>query len=1396
MSEDHGSKCQEEGEIVHESSSAELRRIRMNNGRHILAKTLLPDASLDDVCRLQNEYYILSGPLAKGERYIQKTLGLVTEKDGKQECRLGQVLSDIPDNLRNSNNTIFLEWADGISLQEWIEHQSLTTHRRSSVGPAGNNGWEEAELISVVSIMREVALSLSAVHKAGILHNDVIADHFILNTKEDITSHESTYSVKIISFGYASPVSLQEVDDEGETVNDDLYSLGIVFRDILKGCFGARSVLHKDSSDSLELGSMKRTSIRGMLMEEDKIGNAPVYLSRIVTNLTKGTRERSHDASRQDIDCDAIFLPDPHYKQAREVVEVLTRILDNPGAFLFAGVRLKIDMQPRALIGRVNEYEQLLQAYHRVSGPQGKSCSSPIRPELVLLFGAAGTGKTVLVRKLASLSNTGENVCFAYGKFDQLRRNEPLSALLEALENLCQCILSSSIDFQHAIRNDIEELVGTEIGVLTQLVPSLTRIFGPEDIIEASPVSLNGVQAVNRFHFVFRLFARAVGGGDRTIVLALDDLQWADDASLGIVRSIMTDLENDSSLLIIGTYRDDEVDGCHPLKRATDGIERIRRIKLGDLNPDDLNEMVANAIHVPRLETSKPLTEVVLSKTNGNAFFSIQFLQSLIDRGLLLYHDDVGRWACDLSGAMSMNVTDNVVDLLSSKIHERLTLQARSLLILAACLGSVFDTQTLQVILPVTGLLNGSDASEELLIENQSNMEESLASLVDEGLVNFAWRRRHSTDEDDSHGRYKFAHDRIHQAAYSIIPAKMKSKLHFQIGRILWNHLKTLGAGETSSEFSAASTSVLNDLLFLSADQMNKGLDDVVDTRSKVELAQLNLKVGKKCMAKSAFNLAAKYFETGIVLLPDRSVDEYYRIFLQLHNYGIEAEYCTGNFDIMWKMSDRLLKSAQNFMDKLDAYITVISALGTQDRYEEAIETGLDVLEKLGETFPRNEPVSQPTILYDLWKTKRTLNGMTDEKLLSLRPMSDKKNMAAMNMLSKLLMYAYQARMDLFPLLVFRMMRLSIMHGVSDAAAFACATYGTILVGALQDYAGGYRFGRLALGFLRRSQSKAYVAKVTIPVCYIINHWTAPLNTNISELTNAYRMGMEAGDIDYAFACASTSCMMAFYSGARLDTLVIHLRKLCGQMLEYGAESPRGFTIPLLQVALSLVEPCNRPWLLKGEAINMDLYLEEEGQVKNHHNITLVNLYGLFVAYIFGQFEIADIRAENSRDVNKTILGSVHVWNHRHFDCLTALALARSSPGGRRKWRKIARSAYRQIKKWSRICPNLSQKKRLLEAEFASLKKTSSAIKIYDEAISEAARAQVIYDEAIACERAGDFCKELGDAQGANRYFARARECYVQWGAHNKVRYLTDLGEGPVAEESYSKKKEKGPDEV
>jgi predicted ATPase len=647
--------------------------------------------------------------------------------------------------------------------------------------------------------------------------------------------------------------------------------------------------------------------------------------------------------------------------------------------------RLDYTREGSKLYGRSKEQEELGRIYSRL-----KDSSSAM--DLVLILGETGTGKTALAHSLESPVKR-EGGFFVQAKFE-LHSSESTAAFVTAFSDFANQLTQCDEETIGRYRTAIQQVVDEEGHLLSTLVPTLATILGQQE----KPVVETGheAQASKRIKYVFRSFLRAISSPEHPLIILLDDLHWASEASLAVLASLVSDDAN-HGVLFLGTYRDDPSTDTRLLKNMLAQFDstqvNVHSIRLRNLDEDAVHDMIADTLLLESDQTTS-ISKLIVSMTRGNVFFILALLRSLQDEELLRLDEDTMQWTCD-SHMIRVTVEARTVDdLFKTKINDR-PADVQETLKIASCLGSSIDPYLLQKI--VTG-----------------NVSSHLNMAAVKGLLTF----------DNSSGAFVFAHDGIQRATYSLIPAEDRVSFHLMIGRTLWRMLDD---------------SELETYLFAVLRQLMLGDRLVTDQEERTATASLCLRAGEKAVELSNFETASVYLRHGIWLLgPQQWRDSYVRS-LQLHNAAAEVSYCTAQFDDVDKYVDAILLNARSFQDTLHARATHIYALGSRGRAQEAIENGLTTLKHLGERLPSNPSVAQ--LLISMWRTKRLLRDRSNAAILRLPAMTDAEKVAAMQILNLIYVSALYSRPLLAGVVAARMVRLTVTHGVCAVSSVGFCFY-------------------------------------------------------------------------------------------------------------------------------------------------------------------------------------------------------------------------------------------------------------------------------------------------------------------------------------------------------------------
>ncbi|MEB3278417.1 MAG: AAA family ATPase [Lyngbya sp.] len=1199
-------------------------------------------------------------------------------------------------------------------------------------------------LEAFLEIARDITEILGRVHSANIIHKDINPGNIVYNPK--------TGRIQLIDFGISTLLSRENPQLKNPNVLEgtlaymspeqtgrmnrsldyrtDLYSLGVTFYELLT------HRLPFETTDSLEL--VHCHIAKQPLSPSEVNPEIPQIVSDIIMKLMAKTAEERYQSA---------FGIQADLEECLHQLHQTGRISIFPLARQDITGKLQI---PQKLYGREQEIQTLLSAFERVS-----ECS-----EMMLVCGYSGIGKSALVQELYK-PITQKRSYFISGKFDQYQRNIPYSAIVSAFRELVKQILTETDQQLQDWREKILSALGVNGQVIIDVIPEVELIIGRQPPIP----ELSSIEGLNRFNLVFQNFIKVFTNPTHPLVIFLDDLQWADGASLQLIQVLMSAAS--PGLFLIGAYRDNEVSSAHPLMLTVEEIAKtgafINRIYLAALDLKTVNQLLCDTLNCAE-QKAQPLAELVLLKTGGNPFFMNEFIKSLYTDGLLIFTghnspsnlDETQRgWQWNLEQINTQKFTDNVVELMASKI-KILPDNTQKLLKLAACISNKFNLKNLadHCENPIQEIVNYLwEAVIYNLIIPMGSLEEIKLALIEIEDSNESLLLA-----PDPLSEYRFVHDRIQQAAYSLIPELEKPIIHQKIG-------KTLLQNTSDDDYENQIFDIVN--------KLNFGRELISSQREKDELAELNLQAGKKAKASVAYQPAFNYLQVGRELLGEEGWVRQYELTLELSIEAAEAAYLKGDFEQMETLVKVVLKHTKTVLDQAKIIEVKILAQIAQSQLEQAISTGLEFLRKLGIKLPQ-----KPTILNFLMgalETKFTLFGKKIENLANLPQITDPYKLAALRILSKIVSPAYIAFPNLLPLIAFKQVILSIKYGNSSESIYAYAVYGLILCGVLGDLQAGYEFGQLALRLLQQLNSKEFKTKALFIAYGFISHWKAPAKETLLPLMEAYKSGLETGDLEYAAYAAHVYCFNSYLSGQELSGLKTQMEAYHQMMEQLNQEQALRLHKPYHQAVLNLLNLAENPYSLVGKAYDDRIELPLFIQANTQTALCYVYLNKLILCYLFERDFEALSHGIKTRQYIEGSTATFAVPYFYFYDSLTRLAVYSQVPKSEQKYHlKKVKLNQKKIKKWAHHAPmNHLHKYILVEAEkYRVLGEDILAMNSYEQAIILAKQHEYINEVALAYELAAKFYVSQGKKLIAKAYLQESRYCYQLWGAEAKVKHL------------------------
>ncbi len=1207
-----------------------------------------------------------------------------------------------------------LEDFGGESLKVWLAERQFTPE----------------ELLTLAIQTTEI---LAQIHRQNIIHKDINPSNIVWNS--------TTGQLKIIDFGIATQLSRETPTLKNPNVLEgtlaylspeqtgrmnraldyrtDFYSLGVTFYELFTG------QLPFETTDAMEL-------VHCHLAKQppppiDVNPEIPRTISDIIIKLLAKTAEERYQSAhgiKWDLqECQARLAQSQHA----------------PFTLAQQDFSERFQIQQK-LYGREREIETLLAAFERIANPQNPPLASKGGPGGILVAGYSGIGKSALVREIYK-SLTAKQGYFISGKFDQLGRNIPYSALVNAFKELVQLLLTQSAAQVSDWKEKLQTALGPNGQLIIDVIPEIQLIVGKQPAV----IVLGPTESQNRFNLVFKNFIRVFCQPEHPLVLFLDDLQWADLATLKLLELIMTDKEM-GYLFLIGAYRDNEVSPSHPLMMALDKLREaqvtLNQIHLKPLTGPHVKQLIADSLH-SEPATVKPLSDLVMRKTGGNPFFVNQFLHTLYEEKLLRFQtSEVFQtspvpqhgWQWDIAQIEAMNITDNVVELMIGKL-KKLPESTQHVLRLAACVGNRFDLNTLSVI----SEKDADDTSQNLMpaLEEGLVLPTSKLELTEDDILNSPVKIRH----------FQFLHDRVQQAAYTLIDETQKKTVHLQIGRLLLANTQSEG---------------LEEQLFEIVGHLNNGVVLVDKQADKNEIARLNLMAGKKAKAAMAYGAAVKYLNAGRECLAQDSWQTQYELTLNLYMETVESFYLNTDYEPAKTLSELVLQRAKTVLEKVKVSEVQMQIYLAQLQQTKTVEIGLQALEMLG--YPITKPEDGNFVV--------ELPSLTN--LAEFPIMTEPSQLAAMRILTTMYSSVIVARPDILPQVALTHVNLCINQGHSALAAGAYISYGLFLCRVPEYIESGYHSGKLALKLLEQFNAKELSCLVYNQFHYGIGHWKEHVRDSLTPLLQALPIGLETGDLEFASYCCCNYCAHLLVIGEPLDRVIEKQAPYIKLLLKLKNEFAISYIQIWRQLSLNLLGKSADKTRLMGESFDE----KQVPQFRLANNYVLLFSYHLAKTILFYTFKDKAQALETASLAEEYVVGygsGVFLAVHKFYYSLVLLAqFPTAEPREQTDCLEKVAANQLKLKKWAEHAPmNHQHKYDLVEAEKARvLGQLLEAEDFYEKAIAGARDNGYLQEEALAYELAAEFYLARGMDKFAQLYLKEAHYHYQQWRAVAKVEDL------------------------
>ncbi|MDJ0573090.1 MAG: AAA family ATPase, partial [Pleurocapsa sp. MO_192.B19] len=1172
------------------------------------------------------------------------------------------------------------------------------------------------KLEELLTIAIKIADSLAAIHAANVIHKDINPSNIVFNPQ--------TGELKLIDFGIATVFSWENLNlkhpnclegtlayispEQTGRMNrtldyrTDFYSLGVTFYELLT------QQLPFTATEAIEL---VHSHLAKQPIPPHQLNPAiPPVVSQIVLKLMAKTAEDRYQSDlglKHDLQqCLS------QWQETGVIADFELGQRDLSDRFL---IREK-------LYGREQEVQSLLDAFERVAG--GKT-------ELMLVAGFSGVGKTVVVNEVHK-PITRKHGYFIKGKFDQFNRNIPFSAFIQAFRSFMGQLLSESDRELANWKAKILSAVGENGQIMIEVIPELESIIGQQPPV----AELSGNAAQNRFNLLFGKFVRIFTTKEHPLVIFLDDLQWGDSASLNLLQLLLNELEG-GYLLVLGAYRDNEVYPAHPLMLTLDEIQqqgaRMNTLTLSPLRQVDVTRLVTDTL-LCQAEIAASLSPLVYQKTGGNPFFTSQFLKGLHEDGCITFNRQENYWQFDLARLKQLALTDDVVEFMVKRLR-KLPPATQEVLKLAACIGNRFDLVTLTVVC--------EQSQKQITAHLWQPLQDELILIDNEAYQSFQVEEQDRAKNQDISIQYRFLHDRIQQAAYSLIPDGHKQATHFKIGQLLYN---------------TTPKNQLDDRVFAIANQFNLGREQISSQQQREQLISLNLLAGRKARLSSAYEAAEQYCQVGLELLGADAWEQSFALTLDLHIEATESACLIGEFEGVDRLVATILDHTSNVLDRVKAIAIQIQSLIARSKLAEAIQLAGTVLQSLGVELPKT---STPELMQSMMaKIQQRLAEIKDVN--SLEPMSAPEKLTAMNILSTTASAAYLGEPALFPMIVLKQVELSLQFGYARETAYGFSAYGLLLC-ALGEIAAGNQSVDIALGLMEKSQSLEFKAKIHNVVYSFVRVWRDHLTTGLNPLLEGYQAGLESGDLEFASYCAFNHCQGAYFAGQNLWSVQQKTQNYGDAIAHLKQSTGLNYHQIVQQAILNWTGNNSDPQKLIGDAYNERERIPQHQAAGDSFSVGTAYVHKLILAYHFATPDTAYEIAQLAETAIAGIAAAVTLGAFHFYHALTLLA---NSQEIAEDLAKLQQSSVYAPMTFAHKCD-------LLEAEqYRVWGQRAEALELYERAIAGAKANEYIQEQALANELAAKFYLDWGKERIAASYMQEAYYCYARWGAKAKIDVL------------------------
>ncbi|SFL12624.1 Predicted ATPase [Paenibacillus sp. 1_12] len=1254
--------------------------------------------------------YVLIKALTSVSPHIDDITKLIHEYEISKGLVLDGILQSVGLEKQGAQLALIMEDFDGIPLTAYLQSKPVST-------------------LVFFPIAIQLSRALSELHHHQLIHKDIHPGNILINP--------DTLKVKLCGLGLTTSLVLAHQAYEGtpaymspeqtgrmnRTVDyrSDLYSLGITLYEMLSGRVPFQA---QDPIEWIHVHIAKEPIPIDIYNEK-----IPPLVSKIIMKLiAKNMEERYQSAYGLLVDLEAC------YKQWSETGSIASFALDH------AGLIGNFDI-PQKVYGRELETSQLLECFERFINLGNKAA--------VLITGHAGIGKTSLIKEIYK-PIVEQKGYFISGKFVQLNRNIPYEPIIQAFRGLIGGILSEHSDKLVLWKEQLIQALGTNGAVIADVIPELRQIIG---MIPPAEVLLP-IESQNRLQLAFRQFVQVVASKEHPLVIFLDDIQWADPASLQLLEVIMTDPQIEY-LFFIGAYRDHEVSNSHPTAIQMDKLLKsglsVHTIQLSPVPLAELNRMVADTLYC-EVQESWDLAAALFRKSSGNPFFFKLLFESTYKEQFLTFDACDHLWKWNMERIETIEHSDEMLEFIIDKIG-RLPSSTQIVLSLAACLGNQFD-------LNIVAAMNEQDYFQAAADLKSAVMEGLILPLSEPAsrLLESSIGMKASGYFLDQPLMYQFMHDRIQQAAYSIMDEEQRMQAHLKAGTYMREHADFMDSDTSSLEI---------------ANHYNQTIHSVVYVPPRELLLELNILAGRKAKASSAFEAASRYFQMAVHFIQEDAWSIKFEFCFEIFLEHLECLYLGGSSAAAELLVEAMLERARCRSERTQVRLIQLTHYVNIGRNANAITIGLESLQEYGIVIPRY-PSTEAVI-----QEREAAQELIDQNIHMLSDLPEVTQpdiLAAMNLMLTLVLPTLVSDKDVYTLLISKYMELSFEHGSCPAAPLAYGSYGIHTSFVLGKCNTGLQLAKAAYRLSEKYQIPSYQGKIHFMVGKVLNQWEDNEGHNQAYWMQAIQLSMNYGDFIYA-RLAMADHVNYTYTRKKLGELY----DLVQSYLSTIAQTGNLLRIVTFYNYLQLISDLQG---LTNDMITLDInQLNEHSSVINESGGTEFTALQSFrnytyktqIHYLLGNYSQAVQAAECAVAFIEYASFLAHLPEHHYYYSLAISAAWDTFTTVEKQQHWIKLEHYQsKMKQWAEVNPSYYMHKyKLITAEMARLSgDESTSITMYHESIVAARDGGYIQNEAIANELFAKLYLAKGIVKVARVYMTDAYEGYINWGALVKARDL------------------------